>query len=307
MSITVQTPTHCTALAPAVPLGELLADADARRLFPTLTGSAALADSRQLNAEAAERETVRRSVDAQFPVIAQFLADTPARVESSPVRITAPGAREPLITAELFTNDDPTPRTVAAVYASANSDVDTNSAGLRQLASRMRHGACGFDRLADQLAAIEQGAPAAPQPAAPPTWTMRTHDGDEHTETCPTWCTTTEIHQRETESTIHPSDIWHQSDHVAMPLVLTESRETYEDLVLIADVAVIPHADEAEQRIPHVNMQMIGDQDFWTGPMGPDEFGAVIDKLAAHVDQLRAVHAQLVQARADWQANGGAQ
>ncbi|MCP9209312.1 DUF6907 domain-containing protein [Streptomyces sp. NEAU-Y11] len=219
------------------------------------------------------------------------------------VRVTAPGATDSLIVAEPFTGDGPNPRTVVSVYSEADAGRDLDAAGLTQLISRMQTALPGMRALRDQLAAIEQETPAVPAlPVAPPTWTMRTHDGDEHTETCPAWCTTTEIHQRETESTIHPSDIWHQSDHVAMPLVLTESRETYEDLVLIADVAVIPHSDEPEQRIPHVNVQMIGDQDFWTGPMGPDEFGTVIDRLAAHVDQLRAVHARLVQARAEWQA-----
>ncbi|GAA1283489.1 DUF6907 domain-containing protein [Streptomyces javensis] len=87
---------------------------------------------------------------------AQILAPTDRPVPAM-VTIPAPGAREPLITAELFTNDDPTPRTVAAVYPSWDSDADLDAAGLGQLIANIMAALPRLHALRHQLAAIERG------------------------------------------------------------------------------------------------------------------------------------------------------
>lgn len=149
---------------------------------------------------------------------------------------------------------------------------------------------------------------------APRTWVTRLHEKagvGEHTETCPSWCTSDHNCEVDRKNGIFPIDIWHQTDSVALPLQLIEGfNERVEYNVLSAEVCVIPHASEPHdlpgRNAPHVQMQMVeGDDGYWTAPMGPEEFGAVIDQLAAHVDRLRGVHAQLVTARAEWDATDG--
>src|SRR4051794_34203384 len=81
MRNTVLSLSTSTVLVPAVSLVERLADADARTTDPALAGMAALTPAA---VESAEREAVRRSVDAQFPAVAAFLADEPARQLDEP-------------------------------------------------------------------------------------------------------------------------------------------------------------------------------------------------------------------------------
>ncbi|MEU0809543.1 hypothetical protein [Streptomyces sp. NPDC005970] len=152
----------------------------------------------------------------------------------------------------------------------------------------------------DQLAAIEQGTPAAP--AEPRTFTFPLRDGSTLTETCPPGCTTD--HQPQTERPQFLSDIWHHiGDEAVLPLTVFDAEDgSVEDRFLAAQVTVSPHGHAARLRVPHVSLDIAQDYSVMEG-MTPDELGTVINKLAAHVDQLRGVHAQLVRARADWQAN----
>lgn len=192
----MQTPTiptmASTALAVPASLGELLADADARALAPALTGSAALADARRLNAECLAEKPVctycKRPGSTEHtsqkgtkywtcaectgphmrtltPEYAAALASTDIgeaarllKAATQSVEVTAPDAAEPLITVELFTNDAPDdPHTVAAVYSSWNSDADLDSAGVGQLITNIVAALPRLHALRNQLAAIERG------------------------------------------------------------------------------------------------------------------------------------------------------
>ncbi|MCP9209956.1 DUF6907 domain-containing protein [Streptomyces sp. NEAU-Y11] len=331
--------------------------------------------------EAAEQEAVRRSVDAQFPVIAAFLADaTPKVIEPNPgapifsaalsedlgavvlclnedvnletpeatrdaarqaaafvtslntlagqqagttaplagapvrpVRITGPGKSAALIVADLYTSDDPdNPRTVAAIRSESCSDVDTDSAGARQTAANLREGADALDALADQLAAIEQSAETGPASgrsehvatradAQPRTFTIPIRGGGILTETCLRDCTID--HQPQTDGEQHAEDIWHHigdEPSVTLP-VFDPEQGTVEDNFLTAQIMVAPHSKDPRLQVPHVGVDIAQNYSVMEG-LTPDEFAAVIDQLAAHVDQMRAVHARLVQARAEWDA-----
>lgn len=232
-------------------------------------------------------------------VTAQEPANIAQPLPLGPVRIPAPGAAEPLITAELFTNDDPTPRTVAAVYGSPSSDRDLDSAGLSQLIANITAALPRLHALRNQLAATEQGTTA---PAAEPrTFTFPLRDGGTLTETCPRGCDLD--HQPQTERREHAEDIWHHigdDPHLTLTVFDPEDGKA-EDQFLSAQVTVAPHETDPRLSVPHVSLAIAQDYSVMEG-MGPDEFGTVIDHLAAHVDRLRGVHAQLVQARAEWQA-----
>ncbi|AGP56158.1 DUF6907 domain-containing protein [Streptomyces rapamycinicus] len=151
-----------------------------------------------------------------------------------------------------------------------------------------------------QLAALIDQDHAAP--AEPRTFTFPLRDGGTLTETCPPDCNLD--HQPQTELREVAEDIWHHiGDQPSLTLTVFDAEDgTAEDQFLSAQVTVAPHESDPRLCVPHVNVEIAQDYAVMEG-MTPDEFGAVIDKLAAHVDQLRRVHAQLVQARADWQAH----
>ncbi|MEU9624954.1 hypothetical protein [Streptomyces sp. NPDC048155] len=68
--------------------------------------------------------------------------------------------------------------------------------------------------------------------------------------------------------------------------------------VLAGRINVDPYNEDAKRRVPHVNLNVFKDEVMEC--LSPDDFAAVIAAVRAHCDGLEKVHAQLVQARAEY-------
>ena len=105
-------------------------------------------------------------------------------------------------------------------------------------------------------------------------------------------------HSHDQEGYTHPSDIWHQMFGPSVTLRLSENDEEFEDWrVLDAYLNVAPHSEDPAERVPHAALEFT--HGVWTPALAPAAFAEVINRLAAHVDQLRVMHTQLVAAVAE--------
>ncbi|GAA2972308.1 DUF6907 domain-containing protein [Streptomyces enissocaesilis] len=89
-------------------------------------------------------------------------------------------------------------------------------------------------------------------------------------------------------------------DGVELPVFFADDKSTGGD-VLRSVIDVHPYSEVAERQLPCVNLEVI--EDHWIQDLDPDGLADVIAKLRGQLDQLDQVHAQLVQARADWAAS----
>lgn len=146
-----------------------------------------------------------------------------------------------------------------------------------------------LDALADQYEAI-QGKPR--------TWTKRLHQGGTHTETCTTWCTSG--HRGDIESAGGSrEDIWHRLDVDGVELPIGVNLYEAVDMpVLTGSLTVSPYSEDHRRRVPTAAVEILEGE--WVEHLDPDGLQAVIDKVRSQADRLQAMHAQLVQARAEW-------
>jgi hypothetical protein len=134
-----------------------------------------------------------------------------------------------------------------------------------------------------------------PPPAAR-TWTYtRRGDNAKVAVTCPAWCTAShEMNQYRTET---PEDIRHQVYGREATVEATDNG-TYEDWrILGAQLDAAPDAEDLHYRQPHVMVELV--DDVWSRPMGPEQLAGFIDTVAGQLEELRKMHARLVQVRAE--------
>jgi hypothetical protein len=123
----------------------------------------------------------------------------------------------------------------------------------------------------------------------------RIQTGGQIVETCPTWCT--DSHQNDGHG--HLDDLAHgaafdgtklrvfDAEHGALPMP-----------VLAGRINVDPYSSDARRNVPHIHLEPF--QDEVMECLTPDQFAAVIAQIRAHCDWLDEVHAQLLQARAEY-------
>ncbi|MBC3988026.1 hypothetical protein H8N00_03745 [Streptomyces sp. AC563] len=144
--------------------------------------------------------------------------------------------------------------------------------------------------------------PAEPEPRSFTVNVQARDGGGTHTEHCPRWCTSDHRGDRDSEHGTFLCDIWHRGGHAGLPMRVVDGRSAQADEVLVANLSAIPYSSNPKERVPHVSVELIEGLDMWVDEMGPQAFAAFIDSLAGHVERLRGVHAQLVQACAEWEA-----
>lgn len=129
------------------------------------------------------------------------------------------------------------------------------------------------------------------------TFTVPLITGGTFTERCPKGCT------RDHSSDEHGAfleDIYHLiGREVEMAVNVFDAEQGAVTLpILRASVQVDPYSPNPRFRVPHVNFEPAAD-DVMEG-LDPNEFGVLIGKVRAHLDELDEVHTRLVQARAEW-------
>ncbi|MEV7867253.1 hypothetical protein AB0P17_14400 [Streptomyces sp. NPDC088124] len=68
--------------------------------------------------------------------------------------------------------------------------------------------------------------------------------------------------------------------------------------VLAGRISVDPYNEDAKRRVPHVNLSVFMDEVMEC--LSPDEFASIIAMVRTHCNRLEKVHAQLLQARAEY-------
>lgn len=139
-------------------------------------------------------------------------------------------------------------------------------------------------------------APVVPsQSAAARSWLRRIYNGGQIIETCPKWCT--DRHANDHHG--HLDDLQHGArfDGPLLP-VFDAEQGTLPVPILAGRLSVDPYSDDPRRRVPHVHLEPFADEVMEC--LEPDDLAAVIVAIEAHCGQMRAVHAQLVRARAEY-------
>jgi hypothetical protein len=135
----------------------------------------------------------------------------------------------------------------------------------------------------------------------PRTWTFRVpqHLGfhAELTTICPTWCDGK--HRQDVEE--HPVDIYHDQTFQGLELEVKADGKAVWSAALQICVTMRPFSVDPAERMPHAIITV--DESSETAPLAPDALAEIIDQAAAAVDQMRAAHALLVQALAEYGAD----
>lgn len=210
-------------------------------------------------------------------------------------------AGRPFFTAKLQPDADG--GTVPLVFLNVDQDRDLNTSGCTLAAAEQAEAmATTLRALAEEQRHAEGGDEPIPFTLtdAARTWTFeRWHGEGQQTETCPTWCASD--HRSEIDRPIPAEDVWHQLDmaDTGIRLPVEVARDEFEDMrVLDVTLSMVPHSDDPKRRLPFVEVELL--EEFRVSRMGPDEFAVLIEKLAGRLEDLRAMHTRLVQARAEW-------
>ncbi|MGW6604237.1 DUF6907 domain-containing protein [Streptomyces sp. NPDC055036] len=127
------------------------------------------------------------------------------------------------------------------------------------------------------------------------TWLRRISTGGQIMETCPSFCT--DSHHNDDIGAL--DDLQHGVEFDGLELAAFGVEDGAAKWpVLAGRINVDPYNEDAKRQVPHVNLSDFKDEVMEC--LSPDEFAATIAKLRAHCDTLEKVHAQLVQARAEY-------
>jgi hypothetical protein len=152
-------------------------------------------------------------------------------------------------------------------------------------------------------ARVEQDASRIMAAITPPTWSfINKVTGEKQSVTCMPGCDLDP--SKNTDRPVHPEDICCQASGTTAGLPLygpmCDGRTPEEFRVLAWQIDLHPFSTKVARRLPHVNIEAIDDH--WIEDLDPDALATVIGQLQEQVDSLRAAHAQLVEARADYAA-----
>ncbi len=142
-------------------------------------------------------------------------------------------------------------------------------------------------------------APATSVTDRPRTWTFTNRaTGELIGVTCLRGCELD--HSRESATPIDPEDVWCQSFHKVVTLPINENGTPEEFRVLSITTNVLPFSTTLAYRLPHVSIEVI--DDCWIEGLDPDGLETVINTLAERLESMRAAHADLIRARAEYRA-----
>ncbi|MEV1054648.1 PE-PGRS family protein [Streptomyces sp. NPDC049887] len=125
------------------------------------------------------------------------------------------------------------------------------------------------------------------------TFTYPLLGGGTLTATCPKWCTAD--HTSDAERGIHPSDLCHEGDEIALEMT-TEEGTT--DRILAARIMQWPFASGDGSADPHMALMPEAGNGEALGYQTPAEVNATIRQVEAHLFALRQLSEQLAEARA---------
>jgi hypothetical protein len=129
----------------------------------------------------------------------------------------------------------------------------------------------------------------------PRTWVLRPTDRIQFAAELPVTCLVGCETDHALDQGSHPSDVSCCRSGPHVELASTEDDKAYDDRAyLVAQIDYSPFSMDARQRVPHASIEIASC--VWSAPLSPDDLMQVIDKLAGHVEALRAVHADLVEA-----------
>ncbi|WP_031071398.1 DUF6907 domain-containing protein [Streptomyces sp. NRRL S-118] len=142
-----------------------------------------------------------------------------------------------------------------------------------------------------------QPTAATVEPLAPRTWTFTDRaTGEQKTFTCMRGCEMD--HSSDVETPSYAEDVWCQSQVQDLTLPINADGQAEEFRVLGMTLNVRPFDKHLAQRLPHVELEMVDDH--WVEGLDPDGFATVINMLESRLKRMRAVHAQLVELRAEY-------
>ncbi|MET9604512.1 hypothetical protein ABZZ17_05525 [Streptomyces sp. NPDC006512] len=132
---------------------------------------------------------------------------------------------------------------------------------------------------------------------APRSWSfVDRRTGFRHEVTCLPGCVVS--HEREIALGVVAEDVWcmtAETDDVWLP-VSTGGKPADEVRLLAASIRQDPFDTNLAKRVPHAAVEVM--EDSFIEPLDPDGLATVILGLEAQLKQMRAVHAQLVELRA---------
>jgi len=151
-----------------------------------------------------------------------------------------------------------------------------------------------MNHLATEIAASSTALTAVD---APRTWSFTDRDtGEIHTVTCMDGCTND--HTSDSASPTAAEDVWCTTTGTDNYLPVNSNGTPEEVRIMSAIVKVEPFSTSLAARLPHVAIEIVGDH--WVEGLDPDALLGVIRFLDDRVNELVDVHAQLVQARAEY-------
>lgn len=111
---------------------------------------------------------------------------------------------------------------------------------------------------------------------------------------CPSWCTVD--HSDDAEQGIHPGDLLHQGDEVALSFDLADGTSTR---VLCVRIEQYPFANDGESDRPHASLVPADDDGESTGYLSAAELKAEIRRAETHLYKLRQLAERLAEARVE--------
>ncbi|WTK11183.1 hypothetical protein OG346_39150 [Streptomyces sp. NBC_01530] len=105
-------------------------------------------------------------------------------------------------------------------------------------------------------------------------------------------------HAREVGREVFPEDVWCWTEAEPLTLPVNENGTPEEYRILDTIIKVEPWSPTVAHRLPFAVVELVDDH-FIDG-LDPDGLETVINTLAGRLDQMRATHARLVQARNEY-------
>ncbi|MBP2581653.1 hypothetical protein J3A78_002131 [Streptomyces sp. PvR006] len=133
---------------------------------------------------------------------------------------------------------------------------------------------------------------------APRSWTFADREtGQEMTFTCMPGCV--DRHDDVAAGQAVAEDVWchRATDDVTLPI--NDSGNPEELSVLRVTLNVDPFDRRLAQRLPHIDLEVMSDA--WIEGLDADGFATVINTLQGRLDEMRAMHAELISVRAAYQ------
>lgn len=131
--------------------------------------------------------------------------------------------------------------------------------------------------------------------AAVRTLTYRLYGGGSLAVPCPAWCTST--HEHDLDGTLHPADLCHEGDEIALSFTTSENEESN---ILAARIAQYPFSAEGDDsERPHMALMVDAGSGETLGYQSAGEVYATIRRVQNHLIELRKLADQLAEARAE--------